>query len=231
MFLWKINQIWKTDDNFSMNSIHSYEDISSKLFQNSENILSEFVENALGNEFESFFETWHNNTETNLNKFKWTYTLTKCERRNRYIVTITETCKDVPTSGGSSFAILQNSAHTKDFCPITDLLNGTYIARCTFHADITNIEGIVDFVNFTAFTKKGKEMRKNLFDFSVISQLHSTTTTESSLSRFSDKFNSRTRRGKFLKGFCFCIFNLMKEKRQDLNIYIGCGIGGGKHFY
>ena len=215
MFLWKINQIWKTDDNISMDRTHSYKDLSSKLFQNSEKILSEFVENALGNELESLLETWNNNTEKNMNKFKWKHTLTKCERRNRYIVTIRETCKDIPTSGGSSFVVLQASAHTKDFCPITDLLNGTYIARCTVHEDMTNIQGIVDFVNFTAFTKKGKEMQKNIFGFPVISKLHSTKTTESSLSGFSNTFNRRTNRGNFWRGFT-CIFNL-KEKPQDLN--------------
>ena len=183
MFLWKINQIWKTDDNISIDSTHSYEDISSKLFQNSEKIISEFVKHTEGNERKAtqLLKSWQDSTARKVKKFKWKYTLSTCnETNNIVIITITETFKGIPTSGGSSFIILQTSAHTKDFCPITDLFNGTYIARCIFHEDVTNIKGTVDFVNFIAFTQMAKPMKKKLFDFPVIiSQSHSTTTARS----------------------------------------------------
>ena len=69
------------------------------------------------------------------------------------------------TSGGSSFTILQTSAHTKDFYPIIDLFNGTYIAKCSIHEINTSMVGRVHFVNFTAFTKIQKRHKKNIFTF------------------------------------------------------------------
>ena len=173
MFLWKINQIWKTDGNNSIDSTHTYEDISSKLFQNSVKWQRKIRMQSL--------KSWCNFTARNVKKYNWTFTLSTCkETNNVFIITITETLKDIPTSGGSSFIILQTSAHTKDFCPITDLFNGTYIARCTVYENVTNFKGKVDFVNFTAFTQMAKPMKRKLFDFPVIiSQLHSTSAARS----------------------------------------------------
>ena len=213
MFLWQFNQILKAnDDNKKTNNIediNTYDGISSKLFQNSDKIISDFVENTEGSKWgrKQLFNSWHDNNAKYVKKFKWTHTLRECERaKNIFTITITESFMDIPTSGGSSFIILQNNAHTRDFCPITDLFNGTYIAKCTLHEDITNIEGTIDFVNFTAFTQLAKPMKRKIFDFSVnISKLQSTT--ESSTTQFFNGAYNRTNRGKLLAYFLFSLLD------------------------
>ena len=156
------------------------------------------MENTEGSKWgrKQLFNSWHDNNAKYVKKFKWTHTLRECKRaKNIFTITITESFMDIPTSGGSSFIILQNNAHTRDFCPITDLFNGTYMAKCTLHEDITNIEGTIDFVNFTAFTQLAKPMKRKIFDFSVnISKLQSTT--ESSTTQFFIGAYNRTNRGK-----------------------------------
>ena len=180
MFLWKINRMWegKVNSNNSMDSNQDYKDITLKHLQNSQTIISEFVKNGEGDKEKvtQQLNNWHVQNANNKKKFKWTHTFKQCEGTNNiFIITITETFMNLPTSGGSSFLILQTSAHTKDFCPITDLFNGTYIARCTVHEIITRIQGTVDFVNFTAFTQMAQPMRRQLFNIpvNIISQSHS----------------------------------------------------------
>ena len=79
------------------------------------------------------------------------------------MIQISETKRGIPTFGGSSFTFLQTSAHTKSFCPVTDLFNGTYLVKCFIHENDTTIKGEIHFVNFTAFTKKTNKMYKTIF--------------------------------------------------------------------
>ena len=182
-----------------MDSIHSYQDISSKLLQNSQTIISEYVKNGEGikRKVTQKLNNWHIQNTKNAKKFSWTHTFKQCEGTNNiFIITVTETFMDFPTSGGSSFLILQTSAHTKDFCPITDLFNGTYIARCVLHEDNTIINGRVDFINFTAFTQLAKPMRRQLFKIPVNFNQSDSTPAESSLIPDFNRTYHTTNRGK-----------------------------------
>ena len=87
-----------------------------------------------------------------LRDYKWNVTVEECYTKKRVIIRIDETFRRNSTSGGSSFTILQTSAHIKDFCPITDLFNGTYIAVCHIQYQNVTIKGTVHYVNFTAFS-------------------------------------------------------------------------------
>ena len=99
--------------------------------------------------------------------YKWSTNRKNCKNTNDLMITLTETYRNSPTSGGSSFTILQTSAHTKDFCPIIDLFNGTYIAKCSVHENNTKISGMVQFVNFTAFSKTTKASQKQILEFNT----------------------------------------------------------------
>ena len=94
------------------------------------------------------------NKDTREEDFEWLVESTSERKDGSILVKILETNKGIPTSGGSVFTFLQTSAHTKDFCPVTDHFNGTYIVRCLPHEDNTVIKGNVHFVNFTLFTWK-----------------------------------------------------------------------------
>ena len=95
-----------------------------------------------------------------LKDYKWNVTVEECYTKKRVIIRIDETCWRNYTSGGSSFTILQTSAHIKDFCPITDLYNGTYIAVCHIQYQNVTIKGTVHYVNFTAFSSTETRFRK-----------------------------------------------------------------------
>ena len=116
------------------------------------NVLFKFVRNSELNKLRlnKVLTNWKGNDERIVNSFQWTHNIQKCENTNTIIITIQETFMGTPTLGGSSFTTYQDSEHTRDYCPIRDLFNGTYLARCTVHEDMTQIEGILHFVNFAA---------------------------------------------------------------------------------
>ena len=94
------------------------------------------------------------NREAGEEDFEWLVESTSKRKDGSIMVKILETNGGIPTSGGSVFTFLQTSAHTKDFCPVTDYFNGTYIVSCLPHEDNTVIKGDVQFVNFTLFMWK-----------------------------------------------------------------------------
>ena len=153
-FLHQINQVYQNhtpesppaNDNIISEVINNYQKYQSKIQQIFINI---------------------NKTFKGLDNYKWTVNYKHCKDVGDVIFTIKETYRQMPTSGGSSFTILQTSAHTKDFCPIIDLFNGTYIAKCSIHENNTTIVGMVQFVNLTAFTKTISAFHKQIIQFSV----------------------------------------------------------------
>ena len=100
----------------------------------------------------AFFEQLKRETRTEV--FEWLVESTSKRKDGSIVVKILETNGGIPTSGGSVFTFLQTSAHTKDFCPVTDHFNGTYIVRCLPHEDDTVIKGDVHFMNFTVLVWK-----------------------------------------------------------------------------
>ena len=114
-----------------------------------------------GRNVENLFELWNNGSRAE--DYKWNIEEETKIKDSEIIIKILETKQGMPTSGGSSFTFLQTSAHTKSFCPITDLFNGFYLVKCFLHENVTNIKGEVNFVNFTGFTKNKIKIHKVIF--------------------------------------------------------------------
>ena len=161
-FLNEINQIYSKSSRNIPQTFPASHNIS-------QTILYEYFNNYHQNskEIEQFFASMNKSSVQSIMNYNWLTNRDVCKNFNHVIITITETYKGSPTSGGSSFTILQTSAHTKDFCPITDLFNGTYIAKCSVHEHNTNITGMVQFVNFTAFSKTTKASQKQILEFNT----------------------------------------------------------------
>ena len=153
-FLHQINQVYQKH---TSNSPPANNDIMSKFINNYQ---------KYPNKTQRIFLNRHKALK-GLDKYKWLVKYKHCKDVGDVIITIKETYRQVPTSGGSSFTILQTSAHTKDFCPTMDLFNGTYIAKCSIHENNTIIKGMIQFVNFTAFTKTTKPFHKEILKFHV----------------------------------------------------------------
>ena len=100
------------------------------------------------------------NREIREEDFEWLVEGTSIRKDGSIVVKILETYEGIPTSGSSVFTFLQTSAHTKDFCPVIDNFNGTYIVRCLPHEDNTVIKGDVQFVNFTLFMWKYRRSKE-----------------------------------------------------------------------
>ena len=101
----------------------------------------------------------------------WKYRIIQCDNSNSVVTTITETINGIPTSGGSSFNILVESDNTKEFCPVHDVFNGTYIARCELHeAQRTRIITKGHFTNFTAYWRTVAPKTTVLFNISCDTQ-------------------------------------------------------------
>ena len=120
------------------------------------------------------FELWNN--ESKAEDFEWIIREKTVTRDNDIIIQILETERGNPTSGGSSFTFLQTTAQTKSFCPVIDFFNGTYLVKCFIHANNTNIQGEVNFVNFTGFTKKKIKIHKVIFEMKTISDIEKSNT-------------------------------------------------------
>ena len=100
----------------------------------------------------------------NITTFKWRYDIRGYNSNESVVIVfIQETYKGVATSGGSSFTLLIRSKNTMDFCPVMDLFNGTYIAKCPVHEEGSTITAECHFVNFMAFTKSKKPKAQKLF--------------------------------------------------------------------
>ena len=104
----------------------------------------------------------------NIANFKWSYDIQGCNKNgnniNYVIVVIQETYQGVATSGGSSFTLLIRSPNTMDFCPVMDLFNGTYIAKCPVHEKGSTIMAECHFVNFMAFSRLEKRTTQQVFE-------------------------------------------------------------------
>ena len=132
-----------------------------------ENIISNFIMNKemYPNMTTQLLQQWGGGVKSQKN-YKWNIKFKYCNTSPNIIFYIEETFRKMPTSGGSSFTILQTSAHTKDFCPINDLFNGTYIAKCLISEDNSIIKGKVLFINFTAFTQRVYPFKDVIFEHS-----------------------------------------------------------------
>ena len=129
--------------------------------------LEKYIHNSRRNrrKVEFLFELWNN--ESKAEDFKWTIKEKTVTKDNDIMIKILETKRGIPTSGGSSFTFLQITNYTKSFCPVTDLFNGTYFVKCFIHENDTNIQGEVNFVNFTGFTKKKIKIHKIVFEMNT----------------------------------------------------------------
>ena len=135
-----------------------------------DSITLKFVENYESHteEVQSLFEEWDKKANTSWKEFEWNVKFFNDTKDGHIFINILETKNGIPTSGGSSFTFLQTSAHTKDFCPITDHFNGTYTVRCVPYEDNTVIKGDVHFIDLTTFTKKTTISYKTIFQQSQI---------------------------------------------------------------
>ena len=126
--------------------------------------LEKYIHNSRRNrrKVEYLFQLWNN--ESKAEDFKWTIKEKTLTKDNEIMIKILETKRGIPTSGGSSLTFLQTTNYTKSFCPVTDLFNGTYLVKCFIHENDTNIQGEVNFVNFTGFTKKKIKIHNIIFE-------------------------------------------------------------------
>ena len=107
-------------------------------------------------------------TSKNITHFKWIYYLQGCNKNGgKVMIVIHETYQGVATSGGSSFTLLIRSKNTMDFCPVMDLFNGTYIAKCPVHEEGSTITAECHFVNFMAFARIDTPKVQTLFEEQV----------------------------------------------------------------
>ena len=112
--------------------------------------------------------------------YKWSYRIHTCDlkSRNLVVVVIQELHYGHASSGGSSITVFSRSTNTMDYCPVVDLFNGTYIAKCQIHERGTVLKSKVHFVNFAAFTRYLDTTQRVIIKENVDRYLHNVTYIE-----------------------------------------------------